>query len=38
MLIAAPIGTVLLILAYRSVPAAERTLIERARAAGEPGI
>jgi len=35
MLIAAPIGTVLLILAYRTVPEAERTLIERARLAGE---
>ena len=38
MLVAAPIGTVLLILAYRTVPAAERTLIERARQAGEAGI
>lgn len=38
MLVAAPIGTVLLVLAYRTVPTAERTLIERARAAGEPGI
>lgn len=38
MLISAPIGTVLLILAYRSVPEAERTLIERARLAGEQGI
>ncbi|MEW4449658.1 MFS transporter [Qipengyuania sp. JC766] len=35
-LVAAPIGTVLLILAYRTVPEAERTLFERARAAGEP--
>ena len=38
MLIAAPIGTILLFLAYRSVPEAERTLIERARLAGEQGI
>lgn len=38
MLIAAPIGTVLLILAYRTVPEAERTLIERARLAGESGV
>lgn len=35
MLVAAPIGTVLLWLAYRTVPEAERTLTERARAAGE---
>ncbi|WP_390551657.1 spinster family MFS transporter [Qipengyuania sp. MTN3-11] len=38
MLIAAPIGSVLLFLAYRTVPEAERTLTERARAAGEPDI
>lgn len=38
MLIAAPIGSVLLWLAYRSVPEAERTLVERARLAGEPGL
>lgn len=38
MLVAAPIGTVLLIMAYKKVPEAERTLIERARLAGEPGI
>jgi len=38
MLVAAPIGTVLLVLAYRKVPEAERTLIERARMAGEQGI
>ena len=31
-----PISLVLLIFAYRSMPAAEATLIERARAAGEP--
>ena len=36
MLAAAPIGTVLLFLAYRTVPTAERTLVERARSAGEP--
>ena len=35
MLVAAPIGTVLLFLAYRTVPEAERTVVERARAAGE---
>ncbi len=35
-LIAVPIGLVLLIIAYRTVPEAERTLVERARAAGEP--
>lgn len=34
-LVAAPIGTVLLVLAYRTLPEAERTVIERARAAGE---
>jgi len=38
MLAAAPIGTVLLFMAYRTVPEAERTLVERARLAGEPGI
>lgn len=32
----APVSTVLLILAYRNVPEAERTMIERARTAGEP--
>lgn len=37
-LVAAPIGTVLLILAYRTVPQAELTLLERARAAGEVGV
>ena len=36
MLVAAPIGTVLLYLAYRTVPGAEETVAERARAAGEP--
>lgn len=35
-LVAAPIGTILLVLAYRTVPEAERTVVERARAAGEP--
>ncbi|MBU0670259.1 MAG: MFS transporter [Alphaproteobacteria bacterium] len=36
MLVAAPIGTVLLYFAYRTVPEAERTLVQRAAAAGEP--
>ncbi|MGN3974451.1 spinster family MFS transporter [Tsuneonella sp. SYSU-LHT278] len=35
LLVAVPIGLVLLIMAYRSVPEAERTLLDRARAAGE---
>ena len=35
LLVAVPIGLVLLFVAYRSVPEAERTLVERARAAGE---
>lgn len=35
LLIAVPIGLVLLLMAYRTVPEAERTLLERARAAGE---
>jgi MFS family permease len=35
LLIAVPIGLLLLIFAYRSVPEAERTVMERARAAGE---
>lgn len=35
LLIAAPIGTVLLLAAYRLVPAAEASVVERARAAGE---
>ncbi len=35
LLIAVPIGLVLLAVAYRTVPEAERTLLERARAAGE---
>lgn len=35
LLVAVPIGLIMLIIAYRTVPEAERTLIERARAAGE---
>lgn len=35
LLIAVPIGLVALIIAYRSVPEAERTVLERARAEGE---
>jgi len=35
LLIAVPIGLVLLLIAYRTVPEAERTVVERARAAGE---
>lgn len=35
LLIAAPIGTVLLVAAYRLVPGAEQTILIRARAAGE---
>ncbi|WP_298470331.1 MFS transporter [uncultured Erythrobacter sp.] len=35
LLIAVPIGLVLLLIAYRTVPEAERTLLERAKAAGE---
>lgn len=35
-LVIVPVGLVLLIAAYRSVPLAERTTVERARAAGEP--
>ena len=35
LLIAVPIGLILLFVAYRTVPEAERTLLERARAAGE---
>lgn len=35
LLIAAPVSTVLLILAWRTVPRAEATVLERARAAGE---
>lgn len=35
LLVAAPIGTILLIAAYRLVPAAESTVVDRARAAGE---
>lgn len=32
----APISAILLVLAYRSLPAAEATVLDRARAAGEP--
>lgn len=35
LLIAVPIGVLLLLVAYRTVPEAERTVLERARAAGE---
>ena len=35
LLVAVPVGLVLLIVAYRTVPTAERTVLERARAAGE---
>ncbi|GAA4046045.1 spinster family MFS transporter [Parerythrobacter jejuensis] len=35
LLVAVPIGLILLFVAYRTVPEAERTLLERARAAGE---
>ncbi|MBX7494183.1 MFS transporter [Qipengyuania sp. 1NDW9] len=35
LLIAVPIGLLLLLVAYRTVPKAEQTVIERARAAGE---
>ncbi|MEM7688578.1 MAG: MFS transporter [Pseudomonadota bacterium] len=35
LLVAVPIGLVLLIVAYRTVPEAERTVVDRARAAGE---
>ncbi len=35
-LVVAPISTLLLILAYRALPLAEATLLERARSAGEP--
>ena len=37
LLVASPIGLGLLIAAYRLVPAAEASVLERARAAGEPG-
>ncbi len=36
LLLVAPISTVFLLLAWRSVPRAEATVVERARAAGEP--
>jgi len=35
LLIAVPIGVTLLFIAYRTVPEAERTVLERAKAAGE---
>ena len=35
LLVAVPIGLIMLFIAYRSVPKAERSLIDRARAAGE---
>ena len=35
-LAAVPISTALLLFSYRSVPKAEATMVERARAAGEP--
>ena len=37
LLIAVPIGVTLLLIAYRTVPEAERTVLERAKAAGEEG-
>ena len=36
LLVALPIGLLMLAIAYRTVPTAERTVLERARAAGEP--
>ena len=36
LLVALPVGLILLAIAYRTVPTAERTVLERARAAGEP--
>ena len=36
LIVVAPVALALLIAAYRTVPAAERTIIQRARAAGEP--
>ena len=38
LLVAVPIGLVMLAVAYRNVPKAERTVVERARAAGESNI
>ena len=35
LLVAVPIGLILLLIAYRTVPESERTVLERARAAGE---
>ena len=36
LLVALPVGLLMLAIAYRAVPNAERTVLERARAAGEP--
>lgn len=36
LLVALPVGLIVLAIAYRTVPTAERTVLERARAAGEP--
>lgn len=36
LLVALPVGLLMLAIAYRTVPNAERTVLERARAAGEP--
>jgi len=36
LLVALPVGLIVLAIAYRTVPKAERTVLERARAAGEP--
>ncbi len=36
LLVALPVGLILLAIAYRTVPTAERTVLDRARAAGEP--
>jgi MFS family permease len=38
LLVAVPIGLALLIVAYKTVPEAERTVLERARQAGEPDV
>ena len=36
LLVALPVGLIVIAIAYRTVPTAERTVLERARAAGEP--
>ena len=36
LLVVSPVAFILLLLAYRAVPEAEHTVVERARAAGEP--